>query len=79
MASVDKTFEALLDDPEERVECTKVLDVADRPHFLPKSAEASARPYARSALAPAPRRSSSWAQPRPKTANRFAASRPTSG
>ena len=27
MASVDKTFEALLDDPEERVEGTKVLDV----------------------------------------------------
>ena len=33
MASVDKTFEALLDDPEKRVEGTKVLDVADRLHF----------------------------------------------
>ena len=41
MASVDKTFEALLDDPEERVEGTKVLDVADRLHFSPDELRSS--------------------------------------
>src|SRR5712691_1138533 len=41
MASVDKTFEALLDDPEERVEGTKVLDVADRLHFSPTNCGSS--------------------------------------
>ena len=41
MASVDEALEAPLDDPEERVEGTEVLDVSDRRHRSPASCASS--------------------------------------